>query len=186
MEVCQSVLFIWHLVCKLADLLVCDQGGGALLDSDLDQGAGEEANSPAGGARGVGGSFNFQKTLWWWQLEPVLGGWFCRVGRHPPPDDGRCGESSRKVKVKTQGFSAWVEIFCRKIYLCLCPIVSVLDKDSIELKVHTHVLKKPKQAFECSEDKSSSWWGRENVLLMGGNNLAGQIVVATVHRGDRG
>ena len=55
MEVCQSVLFIWHLVCKLADLLVCDQGGGALLDSDLDQGAGEEANSPAGGARGVGG-----------------------------------------------------------------------------------------------------------------------------------
>ena len=56
MEVCQSDLFIWHLVCKLADLLVfCDQGGGALLDSDLDQGAGEEANSPAGGARGDGG-----------------------------------------------------------------------------------------------------------------------------------
>ena len=55
MEVCQSVLFIWHLVCKLADLLVCDQGGGALLDSDLDQGAGEEANSPAGGAQVDGG-----------------------------------------------------------------------------------------------------------------------------------
>ena len=31
------------------------QDGGTPLDSDLDQGAGEEANSPAGGARGVGG-----------------------------------------------------------------------------------------------------------------------------------
>ena len=31
------------------------QEGGTPLDSDLDQGAGEEANSPAGGARGVGG-----------------------------------------------------------------------------------------------------------------------------------
>ena len=169
MEVCQSVLFIWHLVCKLADLLVCDQGGGALLDSDLDQGAGEEANSPAGGARGVGGdlergSFNFQKTLWWWQLEPVLGGWFCRVGRHPPPDDGLCGDSNRKVKVKR--FPAWVEIFCRKIYLCLCPIVSVLDKDSIELKVHTHVLKKQSKPLNAAktnhhhdeEGRMYCWW----------------------------
>ena len=31
------------------------QGGGTPLDSDLDQGAGEEASSPAGGARGDGG-----------------------------------------------------------------------------------------------------------------------------------
>ena len=45
---------IWHLVWQLADF-VCDQDGGTPLDSDLDQGAGEEANSPAGGARGVGG-----------------------------------------------------------------------------------------------------------------------------------
>ena len=29
--------------------------GGTPLNSDLDEGAGEEANSPAGGARGVGG-----------------------------------------------------------------------------------------------------------------------------------
>ena len=36
-------------------MFVCDQDGGTPLDSDLDQGAGEEANSPAGGARGVGG-----------------------------------------------------------------------------------------------------------------------------------
>ena len=35
--------------------LFCDQDGGTPLDSDLDQGAGEEANSPAGGARGHGG-----------------------------------------------------------------------------------------------------------------------------------
>ena len=35
--------------------LFCDQDGGTPLDSDLDQGAGEEANSPAGGARGDGG-----------------------------------------------------------------------------------------------------------------------------------
>ena len=46
---------IWHLVCQLADMFVCDQDGGTPLNSDLDQGAGEEANSPAGGARGVGG-----------------------------------------------------------------------------------------------------------------------------------
>ena len=39
----------------MADHFVCDQDGGTPLDSDLDQGAGEEANSPAGGARGVGG-----------------------------------------------------------------------------------------------------------------------------------
>ena len=32
-----------------------DQDGGTPLDSDLDEGAGEEANSPAGGARGDGG-----------------------------------------------------------------------------------------------------------------------------------
>ena len=31
------------------------QDGGTPLDSDLDQEAGEEAHSPAGGARGVGG-----------------------------------------------------------------------------------------------------------------------------------
>ena len=62
MEVCQSVLFIWHLVCKLADLLVCDQGGGALLDSDLDQGAGEEANSPADEAWVVGG--DLESNFW--------------------------------------------------------------------------------------------------------------------------
>ena len=31
------------------------EDGGTPLDSDLDQGAGEEANSPAGGARGDGG-----------------------------------------------------------------------------------------------------------------------------------
>ena len=31
------------------------QDGGNPLDSDLDQEAGEEAHSPAGGARGVGG-----------------------------------------------------------------------------------------------------------------------------------
>ena len=46
---------IWHLVCQLDDMVVYDQDGGTPLDSDLDQGAGEEANSPAGGARGVGG-----------------------------------------------------------------------------------------------------------------------------------
>ena len=46
---------IWHLVCQLADMFVSDQDGGTPLDSDLDQGAGEEANSPAGGARGDGG-----------------------------------------------------------------------------------------------------------------------------------
>ena len=34
---------------------VCDQGGGTPLDSDLDQVPGEEAYSPAGGARGDGG-----------------------------------------------------------------------------------------------------------------------------------
>ena len=33
----------------------CDQDGGTPLESDLDQGAGEEASSPAGGARGDGG-----------------------------------------------------------------------------------------------------------------------------------
>ena len=43
------------LVCQLDDMVVYDQDGGTPLDSDLDQGAGEEANSPAGGARGVGG-----------------------------------------------------------------------------------------------------------------------------------
>ena len=42
-------------VCQLADMFVSDQDGGTPLDSDLDQGAGEEANSPAGGARGDGG-----------------------------------------------------------------------------------------------------------------------------------
>ena len=36
-------------------MFVCDQDGGTPLDSDLDKGAGEEANSPAGGARGDGG-----------------------------------------------------------------------------------------------------------------------------------
>ena len=36
-------------------MFVSDQDGGTPLDSDLDQGAGEEANSPAGGARGDGG-----------------------------------------------------------------------------------------------------------------------------------
>ena len=115
-----------------------------------------------------------------------LGGDFVEWDDIPPLMMAVAESQAGKWKLKHGGFSAWVEIFCRKIYLCLCPIVSVLDKGSIELKVHTHVLKKPKQAFECSEDKSSSWWGRENVLLMGGNNLAGQIVVATVHRGDRG
>ena len=44
---------IWNLVSKCADF--GDQDGGTPLDSDLDQGAGEEANSPAGGARGDGG-----------------------------------------------------------------------------------------------------------------------------------
>ena len=43
------------MVRQLADMFVCDQDGGTPLDSDLDQGAGKEANSPAGGARGVGG-----------------------------------------------------------------------------------------------------------------------------------
>ena len=43
------------LVIQLVGIYVCDQDGGTPLDSDLDQGAGEEANSPAGGARGVGG-----------------------------------------------------------------------------------------------------------------------------------
>ena len=43
------------LVSQLAGIYVCDQDGGTPLDSDLDQGAGEEANSPAGGARGDGG-----------------------------------------------------------------------------------------------------------------------------------
>ena len=46
---------IWHLVCQLADIFVFDQDGGTPLDSDLDQEAGEEAHSPAGGARGEGG-----------------------------------------------------------------------------------------------------------------------------------
>ena len=36
-------------------MFVSDQDGGTPLDSDLDQGAGEEANSPAGGAREDGG-----------------------------------------------------------------------------------------------------------------------------------
>ena len=45
-------------VCQLADMFVSDQDGGTPLDSDLDQGAGEEANSPAGGARGL-------EELWW-------------------------------------------------------------------------------------------------------------------------
>ena len=40
---------------KSADFAVYDQGGGTPLDSDLYKGAVEEANSPAGGARGVGG-----------------------------------------------------------------------------------------------------------------------------------
>ena len=44
-----------RMVSQLDDIFVCDQDGGTPLDSDLDQGAGEEANSPAGGARGVGG-----------------------------------------------------------------------------------------------------------------------------------
>ena len=43
------------LVSQLAGIYVCDQDGGTPLDSDLDQGAGEEANSSAGGARGDGG-----------------------------------------------------------------------------------------------------------------------------------
>ena len=43
------------MVCQLGDMFVSDQDGGTPLDSDLDQGAGEEANSPAGGARGDGG-----------------------------------------------------------------------------------------------------------------------------------
>ena len=46
---------IGQLVCQLSDMFVSDQDGGTPLDSDLDQGAGEEANSPAGGARGDGG-----------------------------------------------------------------------------------------------------------------------------------
>ena len=46
---------IWH---QLADMVVYDQDGGTPLDSDLHQGAGEEANSPAGGARGM-------EELWW-------------------------------------------------------------------------------------------------------------------------
>lgn len=49
---------IWHLVCQLADMHFCDQDGGTPLESDLDQGAGEEAGSPAGGARGM-------EELWW-------------------------------------------------------------------------------------------------------------------------
>ena len=36
-------------------MFVSDQDGGTPLDGDRDQGAGEEANSPAGGARGDGG-----------------------------------------------------------------------------------------------------------------------------------
>ena len=35
------------------DLFVYDQGGGTPLVSDQDEGAGEEAESPAGGARGL-------------------------------------------------------------------------------------------------------------------------------------
>ena len=42
-------------VLPLDDLFVYNQGGGTPLDSDLDQGPGEEAYSPAGGARGDGG-----------------------------------------------------------------------------------------------------------------------------------
>ena len=44
---------IWHLVSQFADF--GDQDGGTPLNSDLDKGAGEEASSPAGGARGEGG-----------------------------------------------------------------------------------------------------------------------------------
>ena len=43
--------------------------------------------------------FNFHKTGWGWQLEPVLGGGFCPVRQHPP-DDGREQDSTRKVKVE--------------------------------------------------------------------------------------
>ena len=42
------------------------EGGGTPLESDLDKGAGEEAKSPAGGARGEGGvvveGFQFSST----------------------------------------------------------------------------------------------------------------------------
>ena len=43
------------ILSHLDDHFVCDQGGGTPLDSDLEQVPGEEAYSPAGGARGDGG-----------------------------------------------------------------------------------------------------------------------------------
>ena len=42
-------------VLPLDDLFVYNQGGGTPLDSDLEHVPGEEAYSPAGGARGDGG-----------------------------------------------------------------------------------------------------------------------------------
>ena len=48
------------MTCNSDNLFVYDQGGGPPpLDSDLDWGAGEEANSPAGGAR------RGLEELWW-------------------------------------------------------------------------------------------------------------------------
>ena len=63
-------------------------------------GAWGEKEERGGGQEFLGSKcFNFHKTGWRWQLEPVLGGGFCPVQQHPP-DDGREQDSTRKVKVE--------------------------------------------------------------------------------------
>ena len=70
-------------------MFVCDQEGGTPLDSDLDQGAGEEANSPAGGARGVGGDVEGGVSIFFTRLTDdgkrslFFGGAFAEYGDIP-------------------------------------------------------------------------------------------------------
>ena len=53
------------------------------IDSDLDQGAGEEANSPAGGARGVGGVSIFTRKFEEGNRSLFLGGSFVQCDDIP-------------------------------------------------------------------------------------------------------
>ena len=87
---------------------------------------------------GAGGrSFNFYKKVWRRQQEPVLGGFFCPVWRHPP-DNGRWQNSIKKVKVENAPNKLCpvlsLSLF-RPCSFCFVIFSSVLDKESNDLKV---------------------------------------------------
>ena len=91
-----------------------------------------------GGWRSCGGrSFNFYKKVWRRQQEPVLGGFFCPVWRHPP-DNGRWQNSIKKVKVENAPNKLCpvlsLSLF-RPCSFCFVIFSSVLDKESNDLKV---------------------------------------------------